>query len=151
MKADEAIQILKTWRNTGDKAHEALDMAISALQELKNSSQELKNSSDLISRSDAIDALIEEFKRAPTIAIRAKDMIEQLPSAQPEPSDVARDIATIIENEKDMRVVLQNSAQTVIIYCKNCEHYQSKFRWCKFYGTQMEQNDYCSYAERREE
>ena len=28
----EAISILKTWRVTGDKEHEALDMAISALQ-----------------------------------------------------------------------------------------------------------------------
>ena len=31
--------------------------------------------------------------------------IEHLPSAQPEPSQVARDIATIIENEQDMRVI----------------------------------------------
>lgn len=31
--------------------------------------------------------------------------LEDLPSAQPE--DIARDIATIIENEKDMRVMLQ--------------------------------------------
>ena len=36
---------------------------------------------DSISRTAAIDALIEGFKRSPTIAIRAKDMIEQLPSA----------------------------------------------------------------------
>ena len=43
MKPDEAIQILKTWRTAGDKSHEALDMAISALHELKNSSEELKN------------------------------------------------------------------------------------------------------------
>ena len=69
---------------------------------------------NLIERQKAIDALIEGFRRSPTVAIRAKDMIEQLPSAQPEPSDVARDIATIIENEKDMRVVLRNSEQTTL-------------------------------------
>lgn len=43
MTKDEAISILKTWRITGNKAQEALDMAISALHELKNSSEELKN------------------------------------------------------------------------------------------------------------
>ena len=102
MKADEAIQILKTWRITGDKAHEALDMAIDALAKDIN-----VPSNDCISREVAIDSLIEGFKRSPTVAIRAKDMIEQLPSAQLEPSDVARNIATIIENEKDMRVILQ--------------------------------------------
>lgn len=109
MKADEVIEILKTWRIAGDKAHEALDMAIEALAKDIN-----VPINDCISRKAAIDALIEGFKRSPTVAIRAKDMIEQLPSAQPEPSDVARDIATIIENEKDMRVVLRNSEQTTL-------------------------------------
>lgn len=79
MKADEAIEILKTWRITGDEAHEALDMAISALAKDIN-----VPSNDCISRDEAIDALIEGFKRSLTMAIRAKDMIEQLPSAQPE-------------------------------------------------------------------
>lgn len=102
MKADEAIEILKTWKITGDESHEALDMAIEALAKDIN-----VPINDCISREAAIDALIEGFRRSPTVAIRAKDMIEQLPSAQPEPSQVARDIATIIENEKDMRVVLQ--------------------------------------------
>ena len=79
MKADEAIEILKTWRITGDKAHEALDMAIEALAKDIN-----VPTNDCISREAAIDALVEGFKRIPTLAIRAKDMIEQLPSAQPE-------------------------------------------------------------------
>ena len=33
------------------------------------------------------------------------DILEQMPSAQPEPSQVARDICTILENEQDMRVI----------------------------------------------
>ena len=37
---------------------------------------------DTIYRQDAIDALTEEFKRTPTMAIRAKYVIEQLPSTQ---------------------------------------------------------------------
>jgi hypothetical protein len=39
---------------------------------------------DLISKRVAIDALMEQFKRNPTIAIRAKLTVEGLPSAQPE-------------------------------------------------------------------
>ena len=39
---------------------------------------------DLISRQAAIDAVMELFRRVPTNAIRAKKVIEKLPSAQPE-------------------------------------------------------------------
>ena len=39
--------------------------------------------------------------------------LNNLPSAQPEPSQVARDIATIIENEKDMRVIAQSEIKPI--------------------------------------
>ena len=39
---------------------------------------------DSISRQAAIDAVIDELKRSPTPAIRAKFRLEALPSAQPE-------------------------------------------------------------------
>ena len=42
---------------------------------------------DLISKRAAIDALMEQFKRNPTIAIRAKLTVEGLPSAQPDLSE----------------------------------------------------------------
>ena len=42
------------------------------------------NAGDMVSRRAAIDALMDEFKRAPTTAIRAKNRIDRLPSAQPE-------------------------------------------------------------------
>ena len=54
------------------------------------------------------------------------------PSAQPEPSQVARDIATIIENERDMRVIAaqpeRNTAEWIYgekdgadgWYCSKC-------------------------------
>jgi len=42
-----------------------------------------------ISRQQAIDALMERFKRVPTNAIIAKYTIENLPSAQPEPLSAA--------------------------------------------------------------
>ena len=55
---------------------------------------------DMISRQAAIDALI---KRDANCGIDSAEVIRQLPSVQP---DIARDIATILENEKDMRVIL---------------------------------------------
>ena len=68
---------------------------------------------DTIYREDAIKA----FKPLPTIEglglqplITVDDAIKilnGLPSAQSEPSQVARDIATLIENEQDMRVMLR--------------------------------------------
>ncbi len=75
---------------------------------------------DLISRQAAIELIHSLYPSAPIMPmnrkqwkkkykpyIEAEKALEMLPSAQPEPSDVARNIATIIENEKDMRVVLQ--------------------------------------------
>ena len=38
---------------------------------------------DLTSRRQAVDALMERFKRVPTNAIIAKDTIKNLPSVQP--------------------------------------------------------------------
>ena len=65
--------------------------------------------SDLISRQDAID-YIKTQRGRPFIGITLEEaiimMIEEVPSVDPEPSQVARDIATIIENEQDMRVLL---------------------------------------------
>ena len=44
--------------------------------------------SELISKQAAIDAVMDEFKRIPTNAIRAKIRIEALPPAQPETATV---------------------------------------------------------------
>ena len=62
---------------------------------------------DLISRKAAIDGAvtIQLFDR--DIPVVPVQHIKNLPSAQPDPSQVERDIATIIENEQDMRVMLQ--------------------------------------------
>lgn len=64
-----------------------------------------------------------------------------LPSAQPH--DIARDIATIIENEKDMRVILKN-AQPEVIRCKDCLMHGV----CRF-EQGLGLDGYCSQAERR--
>lgn len=80
----------------------------------------------LIYAEDVIDALIE---RDPNCGIDSAEVIKSLPSAQPEtcaywdresnfcalhrpsaqPQDIAQDIATIIENERDMRVIAKNA------------------------------------------
>lgn len=83
-----------------------------------------------------------------------------VPSTQPEPSQIARDIATIIENEQDMRVILKN-AQNDIIHCEDCrfrhkspdwKHLQSfgsSIWYCGKAAETVNLDDYCSSAERR--
>lgn len=76
---------------------------------------------DCISRQAAIDEIDEWIKaflenghkESAADACLIQDGIIQLPSAQPEPSQVARDISTIIENEQDMRVMLKNAQPDV--------------------------------------
>ena len=80
--------------------------------------------SDLIERQAAIDAIDyyiahkkDARKKHSALFVdgmedgyfRIRSMILNLPSAQPEPSQVAREIATILENEQDMRVILKNA------------------------------------------
>lgn len=69
--------------------------------------------SDVISRQAAIDAV----REYPNDLISQLTAIEDLPSAQPEPSQVARDIATIIENEQDMRAILDAQPEPHWIPC----------------------------------
>ena len=72
-----------------------------------------------------------------------------LPSAQPEPSQVARDIATIIENEQDMRVML---SQPEIVRCKDCKHWINDHlceSLSRFGSFETKADFYCGYSERR--
>lgn len=62
-----------------------LDLPISPLlKESKAHSATDTNVGDMVYRQAAIDALRDEFKRTPTTAIRAMDVIGRLPSAQQE-------------------------------------------------------------------
>ena len=66
--------------------------------------------SDLISRKAAIDAIAEHLGiPAANWKDIAKEWLKDLPTAQPEPSQIACDIATILDNEQDMRVILKNA------------------------------------------
>ena len=126
---------------------------------------------DLISRQDAIDAHCELCADKDTCSgdiCPDVEVFQLLPSVQPdlsgysdrlwkaayergkaeaqlEPSQVARDIATIIENEKDMRVML---AQPEIIRCKDCKWKQGA-ECVRFAEVRPFPDDFCSRAERR--
>ena len=82
---------------------------------------------DLISRQAAIDDVWNISKIVPTLAIRAKDALEAIPSAQQE-----------------------------IIRCGDCKYFDDRPGWqgCQAFGkwfgeTEMYGNDFCSKAERR--
>ena len=66
--------------------------------------------SDLISRQAAMNHIENEYRKwgDEYDAMQILGDLEDFPSAQP---DIARDIATIIENEKDMRVMLAQQEQ----------------------------------------
>lgn len=122
--------------------------------ELKNSNEELNNS-DLISRQAAIDVTWEEptYTDPLNVLTEVRDKIRALPSTHPEPSQVARDIATIIENEMDMRVML---SQPEIVRCKDCKHYDEVNQpypqmYCRKHSIDTSDQDFCSRAERKDD
>lgn len=94
---------------------------------------------DLIGRQAAIDGVKTLHEVAwknwhePTLSSNVViDMIKDLPSARPDPSQVARDIADIIENEKDMRVI----ARSEITDEQAIEHLQST-GWMQRHDKEM--------------
>ena len=123
--------------------------------------------SDLIDRRMAIGVLLGCTEHKGRIQFdKAVAGINKLPPAQPEPSQVAKDIARIVENGQDMRVI----AQPEIIRCKDCKHW-IPYDWmfsevwqskniadypedeigCNYCDMTMKANDFCSRAERRED
>ena len=106
---------------------------------------------DCISRQAAIDDI---WTVSPLARLDRKWVdrwLRQLPSAQPEPSQVARDIARIVENEKDMRVIAQPKRGKWILdrsgaYCcsecmEPCATYvmmRPRDKFCKMCGAKME-------------
>ena len=125
----------------------------------------LVTDSDTISRAKAIEALKscycggEDSCGEPWIYENsAIDAIKQLLPAQPEPSQVAKDIARIVGNEQDMRVI-----RPEIIYCKDCKKQNRHYHESPYKDTvcpltawrgtaQGHEYDYqfCCFAERRE-
>ena len=65
--------------------------------------------------------------------------------------NIAREIATILENEQDMRVILQNE----VVRCKDCRWFKQDsspvgYGYCdgRMVGREVAYNDYCSYGQR---
>lgn len=72
------------------------------------------NAQDSISRQMAIDALMDEFKRVPTTAIRAKNRIEQLPPASPKKGKWIKITHTLYKCDQCGAVQIKSA------YCKDC-------------------------------
>ena len=168
MTKDEAITTLRNvaWLGTDKKVgqvEEALQIAITALQ-MDGDTISRQEVLDLIRNgavSVMVDRALDTYDAVDSIVTQIKqffaECVEELPSVQPESSQIARDIATIIENEQDMRVALQPE----IIRCKDCKHWRegTAFSYCdKLHGMGVldaldymtAEDDYCSMAERKE-
>lgn len=83
------------------------------------------------------------------------ERITPLPSVDPEPSQLAKDIAKILENDQDMRVILKN-AESEIVRCKDCKYRDENWRrvsirWLPCMDVRTGSNWYCGSAERRED
>ncbi len=112
-------------------------------------------SKDTIYRQDAIDAITDERIVANMDSVydseihRCKRAMQRilasLPPVQPEPSQIARDICTILENEQDMRVILKNAqperknGKWIVYYeCPKCGEITKDFtEYCPFCNADM--------------
>lgn len=97
------------------------------------------------------EAMDEPFKS--NFAVYVEWLVDKQPPVQPEPSQMAREIATIIENEKDMRVIAKNE-QPEIIRCKDCKFYTDMrpdidVGICSLASRHLGAEGFCSEAERR--
>ena len=94
--------------------------------------------------SNAIAIKYPEVNEMPCVFADLPDgMNGQFIDVQSEPSQVARDIATIIENEQDMRVMLSQPGseertltEDDYVYCTNCDHVEM-CRWYPMCGCEF--------------
>ena len=104
---------------------------------------------DLISRQQAIEVVQNRHMMLSKEKVLLINDLEKLPSAQPEPSQVARDIARIMENEQDMRIqpkrgkwILDRSGAYCCSECMEpCATYvmmKPRDKFCKMCGAKME-------------
>lgn len=103
---------------------------------------------------EVTEEAVKDYCRKRCLTVLTNECFHYLLSAQQEPSQVARDIATIIENEKDMRVIA--SAQPEIIRCKDCKHRfidgeNVRFNVCELNRNKVQSDDwFCADGERGE-
>ena len=114
---------------------------------------EIPNSSDTISRQDIIQRLEyviahgvpNERGKHEMTAEAMLEAVKQLPPAHPAPSQVAKDIARIAENGKDMRVIAQPErikghwipVGGALYQCDQCGVVSLKRKFCSECGADM--------------
>ena len=84
-----------------------------------------------IAKKPEMNGNLEHMVRASAMVI---EMIKDAPTIEPEPSQVARDIATILENEQDMRVIVKNAQPQPDEWCTDCAEYDKKKNCCPRYN-----------------
>lgn len=81
------------------------------------------------------------------------DILEQMPSAQPEGINYVKfseeDYEKIAEQLRKIPIVLTLS-EPEIIRCKDCKHFGGG-TYCYERDDMWDENDFCSYAERKEQ
>ena len=107
---------------------------------------------DLISRKEATEALMMMQGIVAKEGVRkgislAWQQIKDLPSAQRE-----HDTGLYVDGYNDGYKDGSNDERSKVIRCKNCKYWDSECGYCHIQGCEgLEPDDYCSYAERREE
>ena len=71
----------------------------------------------------------------------------------PEYMELHKAISAIMNAIKEVRREIDElpSAEPEVIRCKDCCHYPSEYADCPMIGWARNENDFCSWAERREE
>lgn len=104
---------------------------------------------DYIRRADAIEAVLGLAQlngRVPTDSVIFQ--IKALPSAEAEEAVLNKML------EEEMIALPQDYVK--VVRCKDCKHYivegiTTQYGWCHEYKHSVDEDDYCSYGERRKE
>ena len=105
---------------------------------------------DLISRQAAIDAVKGRFSMPVDNLI--VEVIGELPSAQPYTDEEIQKMQDIEQAQIEKAFELgREDAKAEIVRCKDCIEWDSDSEWCNRHGGTMQEDDYCSRAERKDE
>ena len=115
--------------------------------------------SDLIERQAAIDAIARSNLLTAGAMLDCKRKIENLPSAQPYSEAELQKMQELEQAELQKAYECgRASAQPEIIRCKDCKHWEGErrgyfyyFEQCSLHERTASSDDFCSWAERREE
>lgn len=104
-----------------------------------------------VKRMRAIDAdkLLRDIEKYHVSDGKFQHWVQIQPTIEPEPSQVARDIATILENEQDMRVILKNAQPDLDEWCTDCAEYDKQKNSCPRFNRVIRQtlDDVFDHAE----